>query len=265
MTIIFDGREFAREKELQLKKEIEKLREKKIVPKLVSILIGDDAGSKLYLSLKKKAADRAGCFLDIKKFKENVDFNELIHQIENFSKDGKVHGVMVQLPFPKHFTWDERGEIINSIEPKKDVDGMRDDSPYLTPVVKAVLAILEESGKTSGKMAVVGASGFVGKKIMKELRTANYELMGYDIDTKNLSGKLLKADIIVSATGVPDLIRGSMIQEGAVVIDVGSPKGDVQFNEVSKKASFITPVPGGVGPVTIVSLLENLIKSASEK
>jgi len=100
---------------------------------------------------------------------------------------------------------------------------------------------------------------------MKELRTANYELMGYDIDTKNLSGKLLKADIIVSATGVPDLIRGSMIQEGAVVIDVGSPKGDVQFNEVSKKASFITPVPGGVGPVTIVSLLENLIKSASEK
>ncbi len=271
MTIVFDGKEFAGKKEKLLSYEVAKLQRDGITPKLVSILVGNDSGSKLYLSLKKKAAERIGAILEIRSWKQGAGYGSLMGEIRRLNKDKSVHGVMIQLPFPKIFTWDERQEIINTISPKKDVDGMRDDSQFVAPVVKAILQSIEEAREVlnldldSKLFAVVGANGFVGNKIMKELRTMNYELMGYDIDTKNLGGELVKADIIISATGIPDLILGNMVKEGAVVIDVGSPKGDVEFSEVSKKASFITPVPGGVGPVTIVCLLENLIASASKK
>lgn len=260
-TTIFNGKEFAGEKEKSLKKG-------GITPKLVSILIGDNPGSKFYLSLKKKAAERIGAELQVINLSSSTSSEKIIQTIQKYNKDKKIHGIMVQLPFPKNFTWDERQEVINSISPHKDVDGMREDSPFVAPVVKAVLQSIEEarlrvaSARQAKKVVVVGSKGFVGKKIMKELRTMNYELYGYDIDTKNLGKELLKADIIVSAAGVPDLIKGNMVKDGAVVIDVGSPKGDVAFDEISKKAAFITPVPGGIGPVTIACLLENLLIAA---
>ena len=261
MTIIFDGKEFAKKKEEELKK-------REITPKLVSILIGNDSGSKLYLSLKKKAAERIGATLEIRKWKQDAGYGSLIDEIKRLNKDRSVHGIMVQLPLPKNFTWDERVEIIEAISPQKDVDGMGDDSPFVAPVVKAVLQSIEEAERTlnlnldSKLFAVVGAKGFVGKKLVKELKKKGYKVDGLDIETKNLKDRTDKADILISTTGVSGLIRSEMVKDGAIVVDVGSPKGDVQFNEVSKKAVFITPVPGGIGPVTIVSLLENLLIAA---
>lgn len=263
--MIFDGKKVAQDKELQSKKEVEDLKRQKIIPKLVSILIGNDPSSKLFLSLKQKAAERIGAELKIVRLDQNIRKEKIVQLIKELNKKKDVNGIMLQLPLPKNFTWDDRNEVINSIDSKKDVDGMREDSKYVTPVVKAVLAVLKFSRKAARRVAVIGAKGFVGKKIVKELKKKGYEVEGYDIETENFREKTSKADILISATGVSDLVRGEMVKDGAIVIDVGSPKGDVRFNEVSKRASLITPVPGGIGPVTISSLLENLIESASKE
>lgn len=267
MTTIFDGREFARKKEQKLKREISALKKRGVTPRLVSILVGNDPASTLYVSLKKKAAERIGCEMKIEKFSSVKSVNQLIQLIKKLNKDKKVHGIMVQLPLPKEIV-NYKLSIVNSIALEKDVDGLRENSPFVPAAVRAVLQILDESRVkklANPRTVVVGASGMVGRPLMKELKIKNYELRGYDIKTKNLGAKTLKADILISATGVPELIKGDMVKNGAVVIDVGSPVGDVRSNEVVEKASFITPVPGGVGPVTISCLLENLVIAAEAR
>lgn len=266
MAIIFNGKEFAQEKEEKLKKEILVLKKKGITPKLVSLIVGDDKASKLFLSLKKKAAEGIGAKIKVRKLHSSAKVSKIINLIDNLNNDDSVRGIMIQLPLPKNFSGREKEKIISSIDLSKDVDGMRDDSPYLAPSVKAVLKALKEASRSdmvlNSNVVVVGTKGFVGKKLIKVLNEMDYKVIGVDLETKDLGKKTKDADILISATGNMGLIKADMVKKGAIVIDLGAPKGDVDFDQVAKKASFITPVPGGIGPMTISYLLENLIEAA---
>ncbi len=253
MAIIFDGKAFASKKEEELKSLGKH-------PKLASILIGSNPASLLYVNLKKKFAERVGATLEIASFDESVEAGEVKQFIEDANADSSVDGIMIQLPLPEVLR-SATNDLVNSISPLKDVDGLGKNSMYLHPTSRAVIEIISESGRQSGVVCVVGATGMVGRPLVKDLKEKGFEVIECDHTTKNLKEETLKADILVSATGVPGLIKADMVKDGVVVIDVGSPKGDVDFDEVAVKASFITPVPGGVGPVTIACLLENLLSS----
>ena len=257
-AIVFDGKEFASNKE-------EELRKKGLNPKLASILVGEDPASKIYLNLKKKAAERVEAIVEIHKFPESANPKDIIALIKKLNLDDSTHGIMIQLPLPRSLKLEAK-RLIDAIDSKKDVDGLRENSFFVPATVKAILQIIElaTSDKrkvTRKRVVVVGVKGEVGRRLIRELKKREYRVSGYDIETKDLQAKTKDADILISVTGVPGLIKADMVRGGAVVIDVGSPKGDVNFAEVSKKASFITPVPGGVGPVTISCLLENLVEA----
>lgn len=249
MAIVFDGRAFAAKKEDELKKKVVELKSRGITPHLASILIGSDPASKLYVGLKKKAAEKIGAELDIYFLPEKSGLDEVKKLIESLNHDKNIQGIMIQLPLPGTLQ-NYKSEILDLISPEKDVDGLRPDSKFSHPTAMAVMQIIYESGVKSKKICVVG-SGMVGSAMATEIWREHYEQL---FDTR-------EADIVVSATGKPSIIKAESIRNGAVVVDVGSPKGDVDFESVSKKASFITPVPGGVGPVTISCLLENLISA----
>lgn len=271
MTRFFNGKELARQKETGLTKEIKELGNKGIKPKLVSILVGDDPSGKLYLRLKKEAAERVGIELVIKNFPSSIRTNELIHWYKIMGKDVAVNGLMLQLPLPEKFSKEDRNEIINSIDSKKDVDGMRSDSPFVAPVVLAVGTAFEEAlnliplKTPSLKVVVVGHKGFEGGKIYRALQDWdlkwNFSVEGVDIGTQNAGRKTRDADILISATGKPNLIKSDMVKDGVVLIDVGSPKGDID-KKAYKKTSFVSPVPGGIGPLTVTYLMQNLVESA---
>lgn len=258
-TIIFNGKKFAQEKEKELRKKVSKL---KSTPKLVSILVGEDPSSVLYTNLKKKAGERVGIEFEIMKFPDSISALYLIKVIKTLNSDETVNGVMVQLPLPVTLK-EKTQKILNNIDPKKDVDGLTQKSVFIPATTKAVIRIIgvakENVDTKDEKIVVVGSKGTVGKSLMKELKNLKYSVVGLDQETKDLKTQTLKGDILISATGKPNLIKESFVKGESVIIDVGSPKGDVSFNKVAKIASFITPVPGGVGPVTIVSLFENLI------
>lgn len=266
-TIVFDGRGFADEKIEELKIISTGLRSRGVLPHLASILIGDDAASRLYVGLKKKAAEKIGAELATYFLLERTKLKDLLILIESLNTDENVHGIMIQLPIPgelgKH-----KEEIISAIDSSKDVDGLKEDSPYLHPTSKAVMDILHEAEnilrlpcKTrSCTVAVVGSTGMVGTPLVKELNKEGYKVLEANIETTNLERITKNADIVVSATGVPGLIKFEMVKNGVIAIDVGSPRGDFD-PEVEDAAAFFTPVPGGVGPVTISCLLENLIEA----
>lgn len=255
MAEIFDGKLYSLNKLEELKKEVLKLKKKGIFPHLVSIIIGNNPASKLYVGLKKKTGEKIGIEVSVYYLPISVKKEEIILLIDTLNKDKNINGIMVQMPLPDSLI-SSREKIINSIEITKDVDGLRSDSKFLHPTASAILQIVKEAEKKLKKtlktIAVVGEHGMVGSSLVREIKNTNYKLL----KEKN------KVDILVSATGQPNLIKADMIKEGVVLIDVGSPKGDVDFNDVLSKVSFITPVPGGVGPVTIISLLENLIKAS---
>lgn len=262
MVKLFNGRKFARRKEKELEGMVSALKKRGVTPKLVSIVAGDEGGAQFYQSLKKKVAQEVGCKFLIRKYKAEDRIRRLVDGIRQLNKDKSVHGIMIQLPLPDNLRL-EANSLIKAIDSKKDVDGMREDSSFVAPVVKAVLIALESSPLKGSplKVVVVGAKGFVGRKIVKELRSKNYELWGVDLETKNLKEKTKDADVVISATGRPGLIKESFVKKSFVAIDVGAPKGDFDEKAI-KKAKFATPVPGGIGPVTISCLLENLITSA---
>lgn len=266
MVKIFNGKEFARQKELEVKKEVVKLKKKGVAPRLVSIVVGNVGGGRFYQNLKKKAAERIGAEVEIISLSPSTSLREIREKIEQFNKDSSVHGVMIQLPLPDYLE-PKTNYLINIIDPKKDVDGLREDSIFLTPVVKAVIAILEKAthflpANREAEVLLVGFTGFEGGKIFKTLKDMGYKVEGANSKTKNLGEKTKKAQVVISATGIPGLIRGKMIRKGAVVIDVGAPRGDVRTEEITAKAALISPVPGGVGPVTISMLMENLVEKA---
>ena len=286
MTHIFDGREFAKKREESIKNKVRNLVFK---PKLVSIIVGDDPASLLYVNLKKKAAERVGAEVEIVKLNKLTKLNELIKLIQKYNNDRSVSGIMVQLPLPENFSKEDRDEVLNTISPEKDVDGLREDSKFTAPTAKAVLevlklALLEVRPLTKRldllrKVAVVGASGFEGKNIIKALEQEykqsllfhsknkgiqgkELEIIKADSKTENLKLKIKNCDVVISVTGVPDLITADMVKSSAILIDVGSPKGDIEKSAYDK-AAFVSPVPGGVGPITISCLLENLVEASS--
>lgn len=266
MAIIFDGKLFAFQKREDLKKKVLDLNTKGIFPHLASIVIGDNPASKLYADLKKKAGESIGIQVDIYYIPEYTKKDDLISLIKTLNVDNEFSGIMVQLPIPGELS-KYKDEIVNTIDLSKDVDGLRENSPFIHPTSKAAIEILEltktlpEIKELSiKKICVVGSTGMVGRPLVQELKKKGYEVVECDSETKNINDLTLSCEVVISATGVPGIIKKNMIKKDSVTIDIGSPKGDFE-KDVEKVASFITPVPGGVGPVTISCLLENLIQS----
>lgn len=272
---VFDGKAFAAEKERFLRGSVADLKSVGVTPKVVAILTQPDPASQLYVRLKQKAAERVGIEVEIfEVFSSRRDYRYLLNLIGVFNRDKTIHGIMIQLPLARRFLPYE-AKLLNAIVPEKDVDGLRNETPFVPATIKAIISIIEEAThkvllRKPPPVFVVGSEGAVGKALIRELTKLGYAVTGYDkkplADWRDLWGvpsfMSLKADVVVSATGTPGLIEARHIAKGAAVIDVGSPLGDVRFKEVKPKASFITPVPGGVGPVTIVSLLENTVQAA---
>ncbi len=273
MTNIINGKEIAQNLIDNLKKEVEKLDTK---PTLAVIIVGSNPASKIYVKNKTKKAQEVGFNSILKELDENITKEELLTVIEKLNNDNSVNGILLQLPLPNHL--DEK-DFLDKISPLKDVDGFntynagkltKGEIPYAIPCTpKGIITLLELNNiEIEGKIAVViGRSNIVGKPIANLLLQKNATVIQAHSKTKNLKEITLMADILVSATGQAEFIKGDMIKENAVVIDVGivkndngKLKGDILFNEAINKASFITPVPGGVGPMTIVTLMENTLK-----
>lgn len=277
---VFDGKKFAKDKETLLLNKVKQLRKHGITPKLAAILVGDDPASKIYVSIKQKTAERIGIALQLIELKQSTA-QRLLHLIKELNVDDAVHGIMVQLPLPGELNKSHAKDLIlNTIALEKDVDGLRQDNSshasdklvYMPAVVKAILYSIEVAQKLGfaprnlkkAKICVVGASGVVGKRLVGVMGELGGTVVKTDVKTKDLSSKTQKAEILISATGVSGLIKGNMVKPGSVVIDVGAPNGDVDFESVSKVSSFITPVPGGIGPVTVVSLIGNVVEAAEK-
>jgi methylenetetrahydrofolate dehydrogenase (NADP+)/methenyltetrahydrofolate cyclohydrolase len=266
MTKIFDGKKAANDLRASLKEEVLKLSAK---PKLVSILVGEAGSGKKYLSLKKVAAEEMGTKLEIIDFGEDAKTKEIIELTEDLNAKDDVHGIMLQLPLPKEFSEKEKEEIVSCIAKKKDVDGMKDDSAFIAPVVKAVLFAIRMAGELKtyeeGTLFVVlGAEGFVGEKIFKALEDMGLRVKGVDLNTKSKNRMIKDADVLISATGKSGVVQEGMVKDGAILIDVGAPDAEIE-EKAKNKALFATPVPGGIGPLTIGFLLENLVEAAKEQ
>lgn len=271
MAYIFDGKKAAFEKEIELQRRVERLRAKGVIPKLVAFLVGNNPASEIYINMKSKTAERLEVILQLNKVVE-IEADSLIQQIEVYNNDSLVRGIMIQLPLPERLI-KSQSSILNTIAKEKDVDGLRDEPGFLPATVKAILYAIEVSQKQNFlsqewnqvQAVVVGASGMVGKPLSDELESLGINVTRYDEKTLALKGQTLRsctlnADLLISTTGVPDLITKDMVKPDVVVIDVGAPKGDVAEN-VRDVASFITPVPGGIGPMTVVCLMENVIEA----
>jgi methylenetetrahydrofolate dehydrogenase (NADP+) / methenyltetrahydrofolate cyclohydrolase len=266
--MLIDGRRIAqlREKKLRATSNLQ------ITPKVVSIVIGDDEASHLYTKMKMEKAQSLGIDFEPRFFKEDSPYDEVINLIRDLNADVSVKGIMVQLPIPDQFLGGhDWKEVVNQIDRSKDIDGLKyPDSPFLPATALAVLSIIDEEGiEVSGKkVTVLGRSNLVGKPVAAELTKRGAEISVVHSKTKNPKEIVLDADIVISAVGKPYLVKKDWIKEGAVVIDVGTSPldgkivGDVE-PEAAERASKMTPVPGGVGPMTVISLMENVLKSAN--
>lgn len=277
MAQIIDGKKIAGELEENLKREVERLKkEKGLVPGLVSIIVGADPTSHLYVSLKEKVAQRVGFNFEKKIFADETADFEIKKFIQEKNSDKNIHGIWIQLPLSKLHN---ELELVKSLHPFKDVDCLHPKNKglllvgkplFIPAVVKGVLTLLEKINfELSGKRAVVvGSSPSVGKPLSLMLSHKGATVIMIRSSEKNLKELTLMADLLISAVGKPRLITADMVKEGVVVIDIGTSDlqgkivGDVDFEKVKDKASAITPVPGGVGPLTIISLLENALQSA---
>jgi len=278
---LIDGKSLANKIHTQVANEVEKLKqEQNIVPGLAVILVGDDPASHAYVKMKAKACEKVGFYSITHNMPDTISQDEIIATIEMMNKNPRIDGILVQLPLPKHI---DTNKILEVIDPKKDVDGFH---PYnvgrlatnldgfvpCTPL--GVMKMFEEYDiDLEGKdVCVVGASNIVGKPMAALLLNANATVTITHIYTKDLKAHTSKADIVIVGVGVPALIKEDMVKDGAIVIDIGinrlddgSLVGDVDFANVSEKCSHITPVPGGVGPMTIAMLLANTLKSAQQR
>ena len=275
---LIDGKSLANKVQTSVTSQVEQLkREKNIVPGLAVILIGDDPASHAYVKMKAKACEKVGFYSITHSMPDSISQDEIIATIEMINNNPRIDGILVQLPLPKHVDTDK---ILEVIDPKKDVDGFHaynvgrlvtklDSFVACTPL--GVMKMFEEYNiDLKGQdVCVVGASNIVGKPMAALLLNADATVTVTHIHTKDLKSHTLKADIIVVGVGVTGLIKEDMVKEDAIVIDIGMNRledgtltGDVDFKNVSKKCSYITPVPGGVGPMTIAMLLSNTLKAA---
>ena len=272
--ILIDGKKIAAELRGELKKEVSNLKTKyNKVPGLTVILIGDLTPSQIYVRNKEKSAKEVGLKSDILKYPDSVEEKVILDRIEELNNDETVSGILVQLPLPKHI---DKQKVIETIHPSKDVDGFHPmnvgnlSSGYQSSVpctpLGCYLLIKKIEPNLSGKKAVIiGRSNLNGKPMTQLLLKENCTVTITHSKTVSLKNECLKADIIVAAVGIPELVKGDWVKKDAIVIDVGINKtdkgivGDVAFDEVSKNAKALTPVPGGVGPMTIACLLKNTI------
>ncbi len=276
MGVVIDGRNIANSLKNAVKKEVGFLKLQGANVCLAVVLVGKNPASLVYVKNKKKCCEELGICSKEVFLKEDVSQNELMEVIEKLNKDGSVNGILVQLPLPAHL---DEYEVINAINPKKDVDCFNSlnvgklftGSSVFEPCTPAgIVDLIKLTGiEIAGKHCVIlGRSNIVGKPLAIIMLQQNATVTVCHSKTFNLKEHTKNADILVAAVGVANFVGEDMVKEGAVVIDVGINRlsngklcGDVNFSEVKRKASFITPVPGGVGPVTIAKLMENTLKS----
>ena len=274
MTII-NGKKIAEDLRLNLRNEVKNLKKKyNKVPGLTVILIGEYTPSKIYVRNKEKSALEIGINSEIIKYPETVNEKTVLEKISELNKDENISGILVQLPLPKHISLKK---LIDAIDPNKDVDGFHpinvgnlssgyESSIPCTPLGCHLLIKKIEPNLSGKKAVVLGRSNLNGKPMAQLLLKENCTVTIVHSKTKNLKEECLKADILVVAVGIPKLVKGDWVKKGSIVIDVGINKteegivGDVDFDEVSKFSKAITPVPGGVGPMTIACLLKNTIE-----
>jgi methylenetetrahydrofolate dehydrogenase (NADP+)/methenyltetrahydrofolate cyclohydrolase len=273
--ILIDGKKIAAELREELRREVAELKIKhNEVPGLTVILIGDMAPSQIYVRMKEKAANEVGLKSEVIRYPGTVDDKTVLDKIEELNKDESISGILVQLPLPKHI---DKQKVIETILPGKDVDGFHpmnvgnlssgyESSVPCTPL-GCYLMIKKIEPNLNGKKAVmIGRSNLNGKPMAQLLLKENCTVTITHSKTKDLKAECLEADIIVAAVGIPELVKADWVKKDAIVIDVGINKtengivGDVAFEEVSKVARALTPVPGGVGPMTIACLLKNTIE-----
>ena len=270
MAIILDGKQTAKKITDELKLKVQNLDKK---PSLAVIMAGNNPASEVYVKNKEKKALEIGFNSIIKKTDENITKEELLKIIKELNEDDNINAILLQLPLPKHLN---EKDFLDKIDPKKDVDGfcsynlgklLKNDSPYAIPCTpKGIIRLLDEYNiDIESKIAlVIGRSNIVGKPVSILLLNRNSTVIMTHTKTKNLENLTKTAEILICAAGKKEMIKKEMIKENAVIIDVGITrdndgklKGDVDFNDVKEKASYITPVPGGIGPMTIAMLMEN--------
>ena len=272
--IIIDGKKEAASLRLKLKEEVNELKKKfNEVPGLTVILIGELAPSQIYVKNKEKSAKEVGLNSDVIKYPEDVDEKIVLKKIKDLNENKSISGILVQLPLPKHI---DKKKIIDSIIPSKDVDGFHpvnvgnlssgyESSVPCTPLGCYLLLKKVEPNLSGKKAVIIGRSNLNGKPMAQLLLKENCTVTITHSKTKNLKSECLEADIIIAAVGIPKLVKGDWVKKDSIIIDVGINKtdkgivGDVDFEEVSKKAKALTPVPGGVGPMTIACLIKNTI------
>jgi methylenetetrahydrofolate dehydrogenase (NADP+)/methenyltetrahydrofolate cyclohydrolase len=284
---IIDGKQVAADLRSEIAREAEELRKNGVVPGLAVVLVGQDPASTSYVTAKERACEENGLYSRDIRLPENTAEDALLALVEELNADQSIHGILVQLPLPKHIDEDK---VINAISPEKDVDGFHPVSlgnmmlgreTFLPCTPHGVVQLLKSIGaKPAGKHCViVGRSNIVGKPLanllLQKSDLGNATVTVCHSRTPDLAIHTRQADILIAAVGIPELITADMVKDGAVVIDVGVNRvedaskkrgyrlaGDVAFASVSEKASHITPVPGGVGPMTITMLLWNTVRSA---
>lgn len=288
--VLLDGRVLAEKLRTRLKLEVEELSRKGVKPGLAVVLVGEDPASKSYVTAKEKACEKIGIYSRDIRLNKNTSQKELLDLIDNLNADKNIDGILVQLPLPSQI---DETAVIEKISPGKDVDGFHPVSlgkmllgqdTFLPCTPHGIIKLMEEGGiDPSGKeVVVIGRSNIVGKPVANMLiqkqPMGNATVTVCHTGTTNIKEHTLKADIIIAAVGRPGTLRANMVKEGAVVIDVGVNRvedfsrergyrlvGDCDFDQLKEKCSHITPVPGGVGPMTITMLLVNTVKSARNR
>jgi methylenetetrahydrofolate dehydrogenase (NADP+)/methenyltetrahydrofolate cyclohydrolase len=284
---IIDGKQVAADMRAELKDEVAKLKEQGIVPGLGVILVGEDPASQSYVTAKERACENIGIYSDDNRLPAETSQEKLMTLVEKMNNDPKINGILVQLPLPKGIN---EADVLLAIDPAKDVDGfhpinvgkmMVGEKAFLPCTPHGIIQLLIRSGVTieGAEVVIVGRSNIVGKPLANMLIQkkpgANATVTVCHTRTKDLPSHTKRADIVIAAAGRPNTVTADMVKEGVVVIDVGVNRvedatkkkgyrlvGDVDFEAVKEKASFITPVPGGVGPMTITMLLFNTVESA---
>ena len=278
MAKILDGKAVSQRIKNELKEQVVRLKEKGVSVGLAVVIVGDDPASRIYVNSKKRACEEIGIYSEEHALPKTTTEQELLALVDKLNNDKNIDGILVQLPLPSHI--DEK-KIINAIDPQKDVDAfhpvnvgkiMIGDFDFLPCTPAGVMELIAESGiEISGKNCVViGRSNIVGKPVSALLQKENGTVTMCHSKTKNLSDICRKADIIVVATGKINTLTADMVKDGAVIIDVGINRlengklfGDADYENISKKGVAMTPVPGGVGPMTIAMLMKNCIKAIS--
>ena len=277
MAKIIDGKAIAAKIRAAITEGVAALKEKGVTPGLAVVLVGDDPASRVYVSMKEKACAEAGIFSDEYKLPAETPEAELMDLVARLNNDPAIHGILVQLPLPPQIDTDK---VLEAISPKKDADGFHPynvgrlsvGKPLFQPCTPyGVMVMLKEEGvDLAGKeVVVIGRSNIVGKPVAMMCLAQNATVTVCHSRTRNLADVVRRADVVIAAVGRPEMVKGDWIKEGAVVIDVGVNRvgekklvGDVDFAAASQHAAAITPVPGGVGPMTITMLLYNTLESA---